>query len=128
MFVLLEWLLIVNLSLLFAHEVDSGYFKEWELLGAGDEGYAGFMVAHVFMGVIAFGALRFLAGGPAFYGFSLAIALIGLFAFFFHGYQRRRRPERFATVFSRGSLMAVLVVSVLQLVATGLLMAGIGGA
>ncbi len=127
MIVLLEWLLILNLALLFAHEVDSGYFREWELLGAGDEGYAGFMAAHVLMGVIAFGAVRFLARGPMFYAFSLAIGLIGLFAFFFHGYHRRRRPEKFATLFSRANLSAVLVLSVLQLGVSALLLAGVGG-
>lgn len=110
----LLWLYLVNSVLLIIHEIDSAYWKEWDLLGL-PGGITGFLVLH-------FPLLLFILGGLVMVSrrsasglvFSLVVALGGISAFSIHTYFLRKGREEFDTAVSKG----LLAVSCAQLAVT----------
>lgn len=115
---LLLWLYIANSVLLINHEIDSAYWKEWELFKL-PGGVTGFLLLHIpllfviFLGVI-------LISRHSWWGslFSLVLCFGGFLAFGIHFYFLRKGRAEFNTVISKSILITILVVSITQLVVT----------
>jgi Family of unknown function (DUF6713) len=115
---LLFWLYLVNLSLLILHEMDSAYWKEWDLFGLGG-GEGGFLLIHLPLWIAAlYGAVQMWDKTHIGLIFSLIISLAGIAAFTIHSYFLvRGRPEFNAPV-SKLILWALLILSLPQLAIT----------
>lgn len=122
----LLWLYLLNASLLIAHEIDSAYWKEWQLFWAllGPRrrrltdafGESLFVLLHVpLVAVVLWGLVevaRRTTGGIV---MSLVLALSGLFAFTVHTLFNRAGHPEFQTAASRSVLWGTLVLSLIQL-------------
>jgi len=115
---LLFWLYFYNAILLIIHEIDSAYWKEWDLFHL-PGGIAGFLVLHVpLLAVILYGLIEVHQRGRAGLLFSLVLGLGGIFAFAIHAYFIRKGRPEFKTPMSLAILVAILVMSVVQLIVT----------
>ena len=112
---LLFWLYISNAVLLINHEIDSAYWREWELFKL-PGGITGFLLLHfpilffVLYGLVL--VTRNISSGLI---FSLILSLGGLFAFTIHTYFLRKGRPQFNTLISRVIIWLILTVSVIQL-------------
>jgi hypothetical protein len=111
---MLRKLYVVNAALLVVHEIDSAYWKEWELFQL-PGGLPAFLALHVALVVfLLWGYERVLAGSPAGRWMSLALALAGLFALVVHGwFLLTGRPE-FRSIASIAVLVSTGAVSMTQ--------------
>ena len=119
---LLLWPDLANSVLLINHEIDSAYWKEWELFKL-PGGITGFLLLHFpLLFVILWGLI--LVSRHSSWGlvFSLLLCLGGLFAFAIHTYFLRKGRAEFSKPISKFILVAILAVSIVQLVATLYLM------
>jgi hypothetical protein len=122
MFELLLWLYLVNAVLLINHEIDSAYWKEWELFKL-PGGIGGFLIIHFpLLFLVLYGLV--LVYKQSFSGliFSLLLCFGGLFAFFIHMYFIKKGREEFKAPISIFILIAALVVSIAQAALTIYLM------
>lgn len=111
---LLFWLYLVNAVLLINHEIDSAYWKEWELFHL-PGGIDGFLWIHFpLLFVILFGLVQVYRWTLLGLVFSLLLSLGGLFAFAIHSYFIRRGRDEFKTPLSLGILVTTLLVSLVQ--------------
>ena len=105
------WLYLIDATLLIGHEIDSAYWKEWDLFRL-PGGIGLFVLLHLpLVFVILWGVTQ--AADRTRTGLILALVLAGagLFAFVIHiFFILRGRPE-FRTPVSIGLLMATLIVS-----------------
>ena len=114
----LFWLYLSNSVLLINHEIDSAYWKEWELFKL-PGGITGFLLIH-------FPLLLFVLYGlvlvfrQTFSGmiFSLILSFGGIFAFSIHTYFLKIGHKEFDTPISKLILVATLIVSIVQLTVT----------
>ena len=90
----LFWLYLLNLSRLILHEMDSAYWKEWDLFGLGG-GEGRFLLIHLPLWLAAlYGAVQVWESTLVGLVFSLVVSLAGIAAFAIHTYfLRRGRPE-----------------------------------
>jgi hypothetical protein len=111
---LLFWLYLINLSLLILHEMDSAYWKEWDLFGlGGDEG--GFLLIHLPLWIAAlYGAVQVWESTLVGLIFSLVVSLAGMAAFAIHTYFLRRGRPEFNVPVSKLILWALLLLSLPQ--------------
>jgi len=119
---LLLWPYLANSVLLINHEIDSAYWKEWELFKL-PAGITGFLLLHFpLLFVILWGLI--LVSRHSSWGlvFSLLLCLGGFFAFAVHTYFLRKGRAEFSKPISKFILVAILAVSIVQLVATLYLM------
>lgn len=122
---ILTWLYITNAVLLILHEMDSAYWKEWNLFkrtsdpATDTRDLGGFLIFHIPLLFLAmWGLIRLHEGAKAGLVISLVFAAAGLFAFVFHMiFLRKGRPEFRAPV-SIAILWATLIVSVAQVALT----------
>ena len=115
---LLFWLYLVNLSLLILHEMDSTYWKEWDLFGLGG-GESGFLLIHLpFWIATLYGAVQVWKSTRAGLFFSLVVSLAGITAFTIHTYFLRRGRPEFNTPVAKLILWALLLLSLPQAVLT----------
>ena len=114
MWELLFWIYMVNAVLLIDHEIDSGYWKEWELFRL-PGGITGFLIIHLPMLFIILYGLVLVSEG-AFWGLVISIVLAagGIFAFIIHTYFIRKGREEFKTPMSQFILWATLLTSIVQ--------------
>jgi len=111
---ILFWLYFVNSVLLINHEIDSAYWKEWDLFRM-KGGVAGFLVLHFpMLFIVLYGLV--LVSQQSFVGlfFSLLLSASGIFAFFIHTYFIKKGRKEFDTPVSMFILISTLVVSVVQ--------------
>lgn len=121
---LLFWLYFCNAVLLIVHEIDSAYWKEWDLFRL-PGGINGFLILHFpILAVILYGMIAVRENGRAGLIFSLILSLGGIFAFVIHTYFIRKGRPEFKTLMSLSILVAMLVISVLQLTVTVKLQTG----
>lgn len=118
----LFWLYVVNAVLLIDHEIDSAYWKEWDLFGL-KGGIGGFLLLHLpLLGAVLYGLVlverRMVAGLIL----SLLLGVGGLFAFGIHTYFLRRGRAEFRAPISQSILYATLLVSLAQAVVTVVLL------
>ncbi len=111
---MLRALYVANASLLIVHEIDSAYWREWEMLGL-PGGEPGFLVAHVVLAAfVVWGYGRLAEGARAGLVLSFALATAGLAAAAIHAaFLLAGRPE-FRTAASVGVLAAAFAVSAAQ--------------
>lgn len=105
---------MVNLSLLIAHEIDSGFQKEWEFFhfpgGAG-----GFVLLHVpLVAIFLIGYRQLVRGERGGRWFSAALAAMGISAFAIHMVFIALGHPEFRSPASTGLLAAAFVGSSIQ--------------
>ena len=115
----LVWIYIANAVLLINHELDSAYWREWDMMGL-PGGIGFFLLLHLpLFGLVLWGLVLLARGQTTGLYYSAAVGLVGLVACAVHGaFLLRGRPE-FKTFPSLALLAAVLVVSTVQLWVTG---------
>ena len=119
---LLLWLYLGNSVLLITHEIDSAYWKEWELFKL-PGGITGFLIVHFpLLFAILWGLMLLIRNSPWGFVFSFVLCFGGIFSFTIHTYFLRRGRAEFSKPISKFILVAILVVSIAQLVATLYLM------
>ena len=107
-------LYLLNGALLLTHEIDSAYWKEWDLFGVGG-GLQAFLVINFVMALaVLVGLEQLVAGTRAGHVFSLVLAGSGIFAFLVHGYFLLRGHPEFNVPASKIVLGATLIVSPVQ--------------
>ncbi len=115
---LLIWSYVSAATLPIVHEIDSAYWREWELFRL-PGGHAGFIILHVpLVLVLLFGLLAVVEERPSGIMLSLLVAAGGIFAFVIHDYFLRRGRAEFAVTTSRIVLGMLLIASVVLLIAT----------
>lgn len=115
---LLLWLYLANSVLLINHEIDSAYWKEWELFKL-PGGLTGFLLLHFpLLLLILWGLIlisRYTSQGLI---FSLVLCFGGIFAFTVHTYFLQKGRAEFNKPISKFILVTILLVSIAQLVTT----------
>jgi hypothetical protein len=118
MFDILLWLYMVNAVLLINHEIDSAYWKEWDLFKL-PGGITGFLIIHfplVFL--VLYGLILVFKQSYAGLIFSLILSFAGIFAFFIHMFFIKKGRSEFKVPISIFILVATLIVSLIQAVFT----------
>ncbi len=114
MWEVLFWVYLVNAVLLIVHEIESAYWREWELFHL-PGGLTGFLVVHfpllffILLGLVLV-SQQTLAGLVL----SLLLSLGGIFAFSIHSFFVWRGRDEFKLPISRFILVATLIVSLVQ--------------
>jgi hypothetical protein len=122
MFTILLWLYLFNAVLLINHEIDSAYWKEWNLFKI-PGGIASFLVIHLFLVFIILSGIILIhqqTSGGLF--ISALVSLGGIFAFSIHTYFIKKGHPEFNTTISQMILIALLIISIVQLGLTAYLM------
>ena len=112
------WLYLANSVLLINHEIDSAYWKEWELFKL-PGGITGFLLLHFpLLLFILWGLILISRQSSSGNIFSLILSLGGIFAFAIHTYFLRKGRKEFDKPISKCILLAILLVSIIQLTVT----------
>ena len=107
-------LYLLNFSFLFTHEMDSAFWREWELFGL-PGGIQVFLLLNFLLLLLAlYGLSRLLQAAKSGYGFSLLLAGAGLFAFSIHSYFILKGHKEFTLPASLILLMLILIASLVQ--------------
>ena len=115
---LLLWLYLANSVLLINHEIDSAYGKEWELFKL-PGGITGFLLLHFpLLLFILYGLILVSKHSASGLFFSFILCFGGIFAFVIHTYFLRKGRREFDKPISKCILVAILFVSIIQLVVT----------
>ncbi|NIQ39653.1 MAG: hypothetical protein GTN81_13830 [Proteobacteria bacterium] len=111
---LLPWLYLINSVLLIIHEIDSAYWKEWDVFGL-PGGITGFLLIHFPLLVLVLYGL-ILVFQQAFAGliFSLGLSVAGIFGFGIHMVLFQKGRKEFRTPISISILVAILIFSLAQ--------------
>ena len=120
----LFWLYLTNAILLITHEIDSAFWKEWELFKL-PGGIGGFLIMHIpLLFVILYGLV--LVSQQSFLGLVVSLILCagGIFAFCIHTAFIRRGRHEFNTPISRLILTLMFGVSAIQAAVTVYLLVG----
>ena len=115
---ILFWLYLTNTILLITHEIDSAFWKEWELFKL-PGGIGGFLIMHFpLLFLILYGLV--LVWEQSLLGLivSLVLSAGGIFAFCIHTVFIRRGRHEFNTPISRFILTLMLGVSTIQAAVT----------
>jgi hypothetical protein len=115
---LLLWLYLINSILLINHEIDSAYWKEWELFKL-PGGITGFLLLHFpLLFIILYGLVLVVKQAFAGYIFSFILCFGGIFAFAIHTYFLKQGGEEFNQPVSKMILHLTLGISIVQMVVT----------
>jgi hypothetical protein len=107
-------LYLLNAALLFTHEIDSAYWKEWELFGI-PGGIQVFLLLNFGLLLIGlYGFQQVLLGTKSARIFSLILAAAGIFAFGIHSFFITTGHPEFTLPISLAILVAALITSVVQ--------------
>lgn len=110
----LFWIYLLNAVVLIVHEIDSAYWKEWELFRL-PGGVNGFLLLHFpLLTLVLYGLVLVREGSRAGLIFSVALAGGGIFAFGIHSWFIRKGREEFTSAISRLILYLTLVLSLVQ--------------
>jgi hypothetical protein len=111
-------LYLINTVLLILHEMDSAYWREWDLFGL-PGGIGEFLLIHFPLYLAGlYGLVLVSQGSGAGMVFSFVIGAAGLLAFSLHQYFLRKGRPEFNTGSSKTILWLLLAVSALQIAAT----------
>jgi hypothetical protein len=114
MFDILFRVYLVNMVLLIVHEIDSAYWKEWELFRI-PGGITTFLILHVpLVFLFIYGWHLVYRETTAGLMISLALGLAGIFAFSIHTFFIRKGRSEFKTAVSLLILAATLAASMVQ--------------
>ncbi len=115
---LLLWLYLTNAVLLINHEIDSAYWKEWELFRLPGK-ITGFLLLHFpFLFIVLYGLVLIARHSPLGFVFSLILSFGGIFAFVIHTYFIKKGRKEFNKPISKLILVLMLLVSIAQLMVT----------
>lgn len=115
---ILFWLYLVNMTLFILHEMDSAFWKEWELFRL-PGGVAGFLLIHFPLFLIGlYGVVEVSRGSWVGWVLSLVVGAAGLMAFCLHGYFLWKGRSEFSTPVSKLILVMWLVTSLVQIAVT----------
>jgi hypothetical protein len=115
---ILFWVYLVNAVFLILHEIDSAYWREWELFRL-PGGATGFMLVHFpVLFLVLYGLVLVYQRAAAGLTLSLILGLAGVFAFSIHTYFIRRGRDEFKSPISLIILAATLAVSLVQVAVT----------
>jgi hypothetical protein len=118
MWEVLFWIYLVNAVLLINHEIDSAYWKEWELFRL-PGGITGFLLVHLpMLFLVLYGLVLVFQQTFAGLILSLLLSFGGVFAFSIHTRFIRKGRDEFKSPISLFILAAILVVSLAQAVTT----------
>jgi hypothetical protein len=107
-------LYLLNGSILLTHEIDSAYWKEWQLFGLGG-GIQAFLGINFLMALaILVGLDQLVKGKRAGHVFSFVLAASGILAFALHTYFLCQGRPEFSLPASKIVLGATLAVSPVQ--------------
>ena len=115
---LLFWLYLTNAVLLINHEIDSAYWKEWEIFKL-PGGITVFLLLHFpLIFVVLYGLVLIVR--QSFWGFifSIILCLGGIFAFVIHTYFLKQGRKEFDKPLSKLILVLTLLVSIVQMIVT----------
>jgi len=119
---ILFWLYLSNSVLLINHEIDSAYWKEWELFKL-PGGITGFLLIHFpLLLFVLYGLVLVARSSSSGLIFSLILCFSGIFAFSIHTYFLKKGRNEFDKPISKFILIATLIVSIVQLAVTLYLM------
>ena len=105
----------VNAVMLIVHEIDSAYWKEWDLFRL-PGGLDGFLLLHIpLVGLILYGLIEVAAQTRTGTIIYFIVNFGGFFAFTIHTYFLRKGDERFTSKISQLILYVILVTSIVQL-------------
>jgi hypothetical protein len=122
MYEVLSWLYAVSAVLLIVHEIDSAYWKEWELFHL-PGGIGVFLALHIpLILVVFYGFSRVVLETRGGLVFSLIVSLAGIAGFFIHMFFLKKGYPQFRTATSISLLVAMLAVSIAQTSVTVYLM------
>jgi hypothetical protein len=123
MFDVLFWIYLVNSVLLIDHEIDSAYWKEWHLFRL-PGGIGGFLIMHVpLLFLVMYGLVMVHQESFAGLVFSVFLSIGGMFAFAIHTIFMKKGRNEFRAPISQLLLLAILVISLVQVVVTAYLLA-----
>lgn len=118
MYEVLFWLYLVNSVLLINHEIDSAYWKEWDLFGLRG-GITAFLILHLpLLFLVLYGLILVFQKTSTGLIFSLVLSIGGLFAFTIHSAFIKKGRREFKVPVSLFLLTSTLVVSLVQAVIT----------
>ena len=118
MFEVLFWIYLFNSILLIDHEIDSAYWKEWELFKL-PGGITGFILLHLpLLFLILYGLVQVFQQTFAGLILSVILSLGGIFAFTIHTIFILKGRNEFKVPVSIFLLVATLIVSIIQLAIT----------
>lgn len=116
------WLYLTNAVLLINHEIDSAYWKEWDLFRL-PGGIGGFLLLHFpLLALVLYGLAAAARQQPSAVWFALLLAAGGILAFGIHTYYLKKGREEFDQPVSKFILWATLIVSLCQMAVTVVLM------
>lgn len=111
---ILFWIYLVNSVLLINHEIDSAYWKEWDLFKL-PGGISGFLLIHIpILFFVLYGLVLVFQQSYTGLIFSLILSLSGIFAFTAHMYFIRKGRDEFKIPMSMFILVSTLIVSLAQ--------------
>lgn len=115
---LLFWVYLANAVFLIVHEIDSAYWKEWELFGL-PGGPTGFLLLHLpLVSLVLLGLVHVAQGLYTGLILSMMLSIGGVFAFGIHRYFVVRGRDEFTTTVSKFILSGTFMLSLLQGVLT----------
>jgi hypothetical protein len=115
---ILFWVYLVNAVFLILHEIDSAYWREWELFRL-PGGATGFLLIHFpVLFLVLYGLVLVYQQAAAGLVLSLILSLAGVFAFSIHLFFIRRGRDEFRSPISLFILAATLAVSLVQVAIT----------
>jgi hypothetical protein len=118
----LFYVYLANAVVLINHEIDSAFWKEWELFRL-PGGRTGFLLLHFpLLAFVLYGLVLVGEGSRAGLWCSLVLAGSGIFAWSIHTWFIRRGRGEFTTGISRFLLRAALLLSLVQLGTTAVLL------
>ncbi len=107
-------LYVLKLALLITHEIDSAFWKEWNLFGLPD-GVQEFLVVNFLLMLVALVGFRnMISGKMSGYYFAVLLASSDIFAFCLHMYFILTGHQEFTLLVSIVILIATLIVSLIQ--------------
>ncbi len=116
-FIICEVLMIIQLALLLLHQMDSTYFKEWEMVPYLEMGYTPFFVLTIFLTVIQIAGILFLIDKNSIGIFITIIwGCMGLVVPIFHSYHYLIGAKGFRNFWSAFIIYLTLINSVLLMV------------
>lgn len=122
---ILLWVYLINLVFVINHETDSAYWHEWKLFKI-PGGISMFLIIHFPLWFAAlYGLLEIYK--KTFIGLviSFVLGVVGIGAFFLHSYFLKKGHDEFKTPISIFILISAFILSLVQLVITVNLLAGV---
>ncbi|OGD54743.1 hypothetical protein A3K80_00935 [Candidatus Bathyarchaeota archaeon RBG_13_38_9] len=123
----LLWVYVLNATLLINHEIDSSYWKEWNLIlsisgrsnnvNIDQKNMNFFLLLHIpLIFLIMYGLKEIIQ--ESFIGLIISIVLCfgGFFAFFFHMHFIRKGRIEFNTPISKIMIVGIFILSIIQLI------------